>query len=384
MYMLSERRRKCTEEVNKAGLDGVLFATGANLQYVSETQDFFWQRACMKNMPDYASAYLIPEALAWLDKDGDLTIVTIPRNKDCFPGVRVVVSYMDQMEDTLSSVIKGKRIGIGSDCEAWVRETVTAIDPSIEMVFSEEIWSELRCVKDEKEIAHMRWMAEFTDEAVMHVVKNFREGMTMKEAEACLMQYGFDHGIDDFSFPPTIGFKRKGQMPVEIPFDYDREQTLTKGTGIAFDIGFMHKGYCSDWGRSLYYGKAPEIVRDGYAALQAGVVNMINKIKPYETNINELYGFVLEACKERGFEDYLRFRNTGGLGHQIGIDCHEHPLVNNGVDYVLKPGMIFCAEPKMIYYGIMYMRVEDMILVTENGAESLSKFPRDLFEIKAD
>ena len=97
------------------------------------------------------------------------------------------------------------------------------------------------------------------------------------------MQYGFDHGIDDFSFPPTIGFKRKGQMPVEIPFDYDREQTLTKGTGIAFDIGFMHKGYCSDWGRSLYYGKAPEIVKDGYAALQAGVVNMINKIKPYET-----------------------------------------------------------------------------------------------------
>ena len=382
--MISERRRKCTEEVVKAGLDGVLFATGANLQYISETTSFYWQRACMKNMPDYCSAYLIPEAVAWLDKDGELTIVTIPRNKDSFPGCRVIPSYMDQMEDTLSTVSNGKKIGIGTDCKDWLTETVHAVDPSIEMEVVEGIWNEIRCIKDEKEIAQLRKMAEFTDEAVMHVVNSFYEGMTMREAEACLMQYGFDHGIDDFSFPPTIGFKRKGQMPVEIPFDYDREQTLVKGTGIAFDIGFMHNGYCSDWGRSLYYGKAPEIVKDGYAALQAGQTNMISKIKPYETNINQLYGYVLEGAKERGFEDYLRFRDSGGLGHQIGIDCHEHPMVNNGVDHILKPGMVFCSEPKMIFYGIMYMRVEDMVLVTENGAESLSKFPRDMFEIAAD
>ena len=113
-------------------------------------------------------------------------------------------------------------------------------------------------------------------------------------------------------------------------------------------------------------------------------MNMISKIKPYQTNINELYGYVLEGVTKYGMQDYLRFRNTGGLGHQIGIDCHEHPMVNNSVDYVLKPGMIFCAEPKMIFYGIMYMRVEDMVLVTEDGAVSLSKFPRDMFEICTD
>ncbi|MBQ1508280.1 MAG: M24 family metallopeptidase [Erysipelotrichaceae bacterium] len=250
--MISERRKKCTDKVVEAGLDGVLFATGANLQYITESMDFYWQRSCMKNIEGYSTAYEIPEALAFLTKDGDLTVITIPRNKDKFPGVKVLPSYMDQMEDTLSYVLTGKKIGVGSDCQKWVTETVKAIDPSIELVFAEEIWDDIRCIKDAKEIAHMRWMAEFTDEAVMHVVKNFHEGMSGRDAEACLMQYGFDHGIDDFSFPPTIGFKRKNQMPVEIPFDYDRTQTLVPGTGIAFDIGFMHKGYCSDWGRSLY------------------------------------------------------------------------------------------------------------------------------------
>ncbi len=379
--MLSTRRQKCTKALIDNGLDAVLFGTGANLQYIAETTEFFWQRSCMKNMPGYTTAYEIPEALAYLDKDGELTIVTIPRNRDCFPGCKVVVSYMDQMEDTLAPIVKGKKIGIGSDQNKWLTETLNAIDPSIETELVEEIWDDIRCIKDAKEIEHMKWMAEFTDEAVMHVVKNFREGMTMREAEDELMQYGFSHGIDDFSFPPTIGFKTRNQMPVEIPFDYDREQKLVKGTGIAFDIGFMHKGYCSDWGRSLYYGKAPEIVKEGYKALHHGQLNMISRIKPYETNINQLYGYVLEGVSEYGYQDYLRFRDSGGLGHQIGIDCHEHPLVNNGVDYILKPGMIFCSEPKMIFYGIMYMRIEDMVLVTEDGAVSLSKFPRDMFEI---
>ena len=382
--MTSVRREKCTKALQDAGLDAVLFATGANLQYIAETTEFFWQRSCMKNIDGYSSAYNIPEALAYLDKDGELTIITIPRNKNSFPGCKVVLSYMDQMEDNLAPFIKAKKIGIGSDQEQWLIDTLKAIDPSIETVPAEEIWDDIRCIKDEKEIEHMTWMAEFTDAAVMDVVNHFEEGMTMREAEERLMLYGFEHGIDDFSFPPTIGFKRVNQMPVEIPFDYDREQTLIKGTGIAFDIGFMHKGYCSDWGRSLYYGKAPQIVKDGYKALQEGQMNMISKIKPYQTNINELYGYVLEGVTKYGMQDYLRFRNTGGLGHQIGIDCHEHPMVNNSVDYVLKPGMIFCAEPKMIFYGIMYMRVEDMVLVTEDGAVSLSKFPRDMFEICTD
>ena len=101
--MISERRKKCTDKVVEAGLDGVLFATGANLQYITESMDFYWQRSCMKNIEGYSTAYEIPEALAFLTRDSDLTVITIPRNKDKFPGVKVLPSYMDQMEDNLNT-----------------------------------------------------------------------------------------------------------------------------------------------------------------------------------------------------------------------------------------------------------------------------------------
>ena len=69
------------------------------------------------------------------------------------------------------------------------------------------------------------------------------------------------------------------------------------------------------------------------------------------------------------------------LVHQIGIDCHEFPMITPQYNEVLKPGMIFCSEPKMMFENECYMRVEDMILVTEDGAEFLTNFDRDLFEI---
>ena len=152
---------------------------------------------------------------------------------------------------------------------------------------------------------------------------------------------------------------------------------------IAFDIGYMDSGYCSDWGRTVYYGKAPELVKKGYEALQAGEVYMVNNVKPYETKFGDLYGMICDKVEELGYYDYLRFKRDeeGGNGHHIGSEVHEVPFLIPGNDLILKPGMIFCSEPKMFFKGEGYMRVEDMILVTETGAEFLTNFPRDLFEI---
>ena len=152
---------------------------------------------------------------------------------------------------------------------------------------------------------------------------------------------------------------------------------------VAFDIGYMDQGYCSDWGRTVYYGKAPEFVKKGYEALQAAEVYMISRIKPGETKFGELYSFICDKAEELGYYEYLRFKREerGGNGHNIGIETHENPWLRPGEETVLQPGMIFCSEPKMFFPNEGYMRVEDMVLVTETGAESLSVFPRDLFEI---
>lgn len=375
------RREKILKKLNESGLDGLLFASGANFQYVVESNSYFWQRYCFNLDEPVAGARIIPEAMVYLNKDGKSTILNTPLLKEHFDTTLndVVVSYMDQFEDELTKIIDGKKIGIGRDCEAWFRKTL-----NVKLIEVEDIFYDLRRIKDEKEIALMTKLGKFTDDAVMYVCKHLKPGMTMSEAERMIVDYGLKTGMADLSFPPTCGFKTRNTENAQNIEPFENDRKLVEGTMIAFDIGYMDRGYCSDWGRTVYYGKAPELVKKGYEALQAGETYMVSKIVPGVTKFGELYGFICDKVEELGYYDYLRFKRdeTGGNGHHIGSEVHELPFLVPGDDLVLEPGMIFCSEPKMFFKNEGYMRVEDMILVTEDGAEFLTNFPRDLFEIE--
>lgn len=375
------RREKKLKKLNESGLDGLLFASGANFQYVVESNSYFWQRYCFNLDEPVAGARIIPEAMVYLNKDGKSTILTTPLLKEHFDTTLndVVVSYMDQFEDELTKIIDGKKIGIGRDCEAWFRKTL-----NVKLIEVEDIFYDLRRIKDEKEIALMTKLGKFTDDAVMYVCKHLKPGMTMFEAERMIVDYGLRTGMADLSFPPTCGFKTRNTENAQNIEPFENDRKLVEGTMIAFDIGYMDRGYCSDWGRTVYYGKAPELVKKGYEALQAGETYMVSKIVPGVTKFGELYGFICDKVEELGYYDYLRFKRdeTGGNGHHIGSEVHELPFLVPGDDLVLEPGMIFCSEPKMFFKNEGYMRVEDMILVTEDGAKFLTNFPRDLFEIE--
>ena len=380
--MKEDRITKTLELMKKNRLDGLLYASSANFQYLADTTDYFWQRTSMNNIAGKFSAKNVPEALYFLNDKGESFICCIPSLKNEFPNFpNLYLSYLDQMEDTISLFIKGKRIGIGFNCMAFIKETLSAIDPMFETVDAEEILNDLRTIKDQDEIQALRDMADFTDKAVKYVCDNLKEGMTQREIEQNLMDYGFNNKIPDFAFSPTCGLKTRNTPLAKDALTFSRDSVLVEGTAIAFDVGYVQNGYCSDWGRTVYFGRAPELVKNGYKALQAGQQYMVANIIPYKTNNNELYDLVLKKVTEMGYGDYLRFQDIGMLGHQIGIDCHEHPMVNRATDYILKPGMVFCSEPKMFFVDECYMRVEDMILITETGAEFLTKFDRDLFEL---
>ena len=383
--MITKRREKCIEALQKSGFDGLMFASSANFQYLTETKSYFWQRNCMNHGSETYGSHIIPEAIVYMNKEGKTTILTIPSKKDHFDPLKneIIVSYTDQFEDELYKIVDGKNIGIGRDCDKWFIETFKNIDPTVKFTDAEEIFDDIRRIKDAEEIQQLQRMAKFTDDAIMYVVKHLKHGMTMWDAERMVIDYGLSHGCQDLSFPPTCGFKtRNTENAQEIePFENDRK--LVPGTMIAFDIGFMDQGYCSDWGRTVYYGTAPKEVREGYAALSAAQEYMIANIKPGVTKYGDLYDFICDKCEELGYYDYLRFKREGpgGNGHFIGTDVHEYPFMRRDTDIVLQPGMVFCSEPKMFFKNEGYMRVEDMILITEDGAVSLTKFPRDLFEI---
>ena len=383
--MKQYRIDKTIEKMNECGVEAVLYGPGANFQYLLDCNDFYWQRACDTNIMGRSTAFNMPAALLYMDNKGEFVIIANHVNKDYFLHnypKNTVCSYMDQFEDAISPFIKAKKIAVGFPCYDYLVAMLKEIDENIEIADGEDLLKDVRCYKDPEEIEAIRKICKFTDDAVMYVVENMKEGMTQREAENLLVEYGYKNGVEDLSFPPTIGFKTQNTITTEIYALYDRNWKLVPQTGIACDVGFMNNGYCSDWGRTFYYGKAPEICKKGYAALNEGILHMVRNIVPYKTNINELYKMVADKIEELGFIENLRYRDVQMLGHQIGIDCHEFPLVNKDNDFIIKPGMTFAVEPKMWFENEMYMRVEDIVLITETGAEILTNFPRDLFEIE--
>ncbi len=384
--MKTKRIEDAVKQMKLQGIEAAVYGPSANFQYLLEANDYFWQRSCDTNINGFSSAYNLPDALLYLNDKGDYQIICNHQNKEYFLNKyegHVTCSYMDQYEDAIAPFIKEKKIGVSISCGEYIKLILEAIDKNIEVVDGENLLKDVRCFKDEDEIKTMRELCKFTDDAVMYVVNNLKYGMCQREAENLLVQYGYDHNIPDLSFPPTVGFKTQNSITSSDVEYYDREWKLQPQTGVAFDVGYMNNGYCSDWGRTVYVGKAPDICKKGYEALNEAVKYMASQIVPYKTNINELYALVMKKVDDYGMLDYLRYRNEQMLGHQIGIDCHEFPMVNKDNDFIIKPGMTFAVEPKMWFKDEMYMRVEDIVLITENGAEFLTKFPRDLFEVEA-
>lgn len=235
----SERRKKCYEVFLKTGLNGILFATGANFQYLAECTSYFWQRNSFNHEATIAGAHIIPEAMIYMNKEGKTTILTIPSKKDHFDTTKndVIVSYMDKFEDELRHIIDGRKIGIGKDCDDWFRRTLKEVDPNIETVSVETIFNDIRRIKDATEIDKLRKLGKFTDEAVMYVVRHMYEGMTMFECERMIIDYGLTHGIQDLSFAPTYGFKTRNTKNAENIEPFEPERKLVPGTMVAFDIG---------------------------------------------------------------------------------------------------------------------------------------------------
>ena len=144
----------------------------------------------------------------------------------------------------------------------------------------------------------------------------------------------------------------------------------------------MKDGYCSDFGRSLYFGGAPGHIRRAYEALQQSVVETVGRMRDGAMRMCDLFPAVEAALDRLGYGEYLRARLPGRvLGHNIGIDVHEDPWINPHCDRPIRANMVMALEPKLWHSGEYYLRVEDIVLVGEDCAEFLTQFSREVFEL---
>jgi len=369
------RLRRLETAMGEHQLDSVVYGTGSNFQYFSGVM-LPWER---DEGPEEPACFLV------VNSEGEARVLLdapyADHAGDTFLPCDVARSRAEQVA-WLRKHLTPNRVGTSRKSALFTGELVAEALPQAECVVAEELGETLRVIKDEDELALLRQVASINDRVMEALIEHIRPPVTAQDLHHLITELGETHGAQRPSFPGTTLFVKSGTEPTSDPFVYPRDQGLVRGTSVAFDFGYIVDGYCSDFGRSFYCGEAPDHIQGAYRALQEAQCHLISQMKPYQMKINEMFGVLEAALDERGYGDRLRARLADGtLGHQIGVDVHENPWIKPENDHTLKPGMVMALEPKVWLPGEYYLRVEDIVLVTEEGAESFTTFDRELFSL---
>jgi Xaa-Pro dipeptidase len=312
----------------------------------------------------------------WLKQasEGSVKDVRTPGEKGSFEKlIRKVLSDLN---------VKGGKIGIGDHVWGSTIVELTKLLKDPVFIKAESLLDCVRVIKDSGEIEKLRKVATLTDKAVEAVVPKIKEGVTQKELRIEVEREGKLLGATDVSFAPWVGFVKSGSEKTKDPTGYPLNKGLVSKTSIAFDVGFVLDGYCSDFGRSLYFGPAERKVKKGYEALQQSVIETVEKMKANSMRVCDVFPAIEKTLDRLGYGEYLRARLPNkSVGHNIGVEVHEPPWLDPENKDLLQSSMVMAVEPKLWNAGEYYFRVEDIVLVGKKRSEFLTRFDRELFQL---
>lgn len=245
--------------------------------------------------------------------------------------------------------------------------------------------AEMRMQKDESEVTLIREAIKLTDQALQNVMKNLKPGMKEYQAQADFEYSIKRNGADGVSFPTIAGSGINGTM-----LHYETNQdTCEDGTLLLLDLGAKYQGYCADITRTYpVNGKFSERQRQVYDIVLAANRKVAAEAKPGMTTVdlNNICKKVLaEGCIRLGLiekEEEIGKYYMHGVSHHLGIDVHD---VTVDANKKLRPGAVITDEPGLyIDEWEIGIRIEDDLLITENGCEVLSEAViREADEIEA-
>jgi Xaa-Pro aminopeptidase len=145
---------------------------------------------------------------------------------------------------------------------------------------------------------------------------------------------------------------------------------------VAFDFGVLYKGYCSDFGRSIFIGEPHPEALKAYQIITSGNLATMPKIKSETVTPADIANIFRDWVAEHD-PDLVQYYMYEGLGHAIGLEVHEEPWIKQVYTGPITSNMVFTLEPKIWKPGVFYVRCEDMVVVGPEGSYSLTHAPYD-------
>jgi Xaa-Pro aminopeptidase len=358
------RLREVAAATGAAGLDALLLTPGPDLRYVTGYDAHALERLTCLAVPADGAPFLVVPRLE------------VPAAHDSPAGaLDLEIVGWDETDDPYALVSKrlGTVAAVGLADRMWALMVLRlrAALPAARQELASVALRELRARKSPAEVAALREAAEAIDRVHVQVPSWLRPGRTEREVAADISEaiLAEGHASADFAI---VASGPNGASPHHTAAD----RVLQPGDAVVVDIGgTMPSGYCSDCTRTYAIGSAPDGFAAYYQVLKDAQEAARRAVRPGIT-AEAVDAAAREPIAAAGYGKFFVHRT----GHGIGLETHEDPYIVSGNSEVLQAGHAFSIEPG-IYPGPHGARIEDIVVCTGDGCESLNKVSRDLIVV---
>lgn len=287
-------------------------------------------------------------------------------------GVEIV--YYNDVEDGVEILSRftdpAAPMGIDKNWPARFLLRLQELCPDSRFVNSSAIVDGVRLIKNKDEQNKMRKASHLNDIVMGRIVESLSEDHSETELKDILHRMYLEEGCEDFSFEPITAYAGNAADPHHRP-----DQSRGKyGDGVVIDIGGLKDNYCSDMTRTVFLGAVSDRQRQIYEIVREANLRGIAAARP-GARMCDVDNAARSYIVEMGFGRYFTHRT----GHSIGVEVHEAGDVSAVNQAIICPGQCFSVEPGIyIPEENIGVRIEDLVLITEDGCEVLNSYPKEL------
>lgn len=347
---------KLQKDIAAIGAEAFLVTNPANVRYLSGFSN-----------PQDARVLVLPEEMI-LITDGRYNAQAKAESKidyKIFPITKTLNKY-------LAEIVKGKKLAIEAEQISVKQYKELSNILGYEPIASDDIVGKYRLIKTETELEQIRAAAKIADDAFSHILNFIKAGVKEVEIALELERFMRMAGAEGLAFDSIVASGYRSSMP----HGTASQKFIESGDLVTLDFGACLDGYNSDMTRTVAVGQISDEANEIYhavleaqeAALKAVVPNIATK---------DLDNIARNILKEHKLGEYF----SHGLGHGVGIDIHEAPRLSMSSSDVLEPNMVITIEPGAYIPGKIGVRIEDLVFVTNNTYELVSKSDKSLIQL---
>jgi Xaa-Pro aminopeptidase len=338
----------------KHGIDGLLVASPYNRRYIT-------------NFTGSAGIALITEEKALFITDFRYTDQAAKQAE----GFEIIQHTLPIQQEAAKQAqrLGIKKLGFEQDYMAFATFKAYEEAMQAELIPVSNIVEELRLIKSEAEIKILKVAADIADAAFKHILDFIKPGLTELEVSNELEFFMRKAGASSSSFDIIVASGERSALPHGVA----SEKVIEKGDMVTMDYGALYNGYISDITRTVAVGEPAPKLKEIYNVVLEAQLKGVDEIKPGMTG-KEADAISRNYIAEKGYGDYFGH----SLGHGIGLEVHEAPSLSYRSETVLQPGMAVTVEPGIYIQGLGGVRIEDDIIITQDGNELLTHSTKDL------